>query len=436
MHLTAQITQALLKSPIAIRHLKVGSVVWMSIYFVSGIIIFSLFNWLLISNEETIKNTLLDYLFPKSWHELSEKWLLYFYEAQTKTVLGNMILGASLVIASIFLFPIKEAFSAKFEKDAKYPNGSVKEFPLWKQAWEETRLLLLYLTAQSIILWIGYYPYAWTKITSTSLSYLFLFFTFGLDFITPTLQRHRLEYPVILKALLKRPILVILFGLLYSLPIILLAKFMLSSETLSLVEITSILFLINMLFLTLAIPAGTHLASQLLPEIRRTQAPSSKAIGWNYAIMGILLFSTLYLHASLVKSLHHKSQLLKAEYSVNWNSFDYKLPGFSDFLNGKALTNLSFDLEIHNPTEFDIVIEQSQIHIDKLDTNIAVIELTGFAIPSGQTKRVNLKIDSLSDLGKITNFRTLLDDWRIDMHIKIWPGIPFILNIYEQNNQS
>ncbi|MGX5173226.1 hypothetical protein ACUR5C_04255 [Aliikangiella sp. IMCC44653] len=436
MRLSQQFIQPLVKAPATLINIKAKSFTWMLAYLIAGLVIFSLFGWLLLENEIYLKNLLLDYLFPRSWHELSEELLLFFYESQAKAVLGNMIIGASLVVASIFLFPIKEYFSAAFEKEAGYANGPIKEFPLIKQAWEETRLLFFYVTAQSVILWIGYYPYPWAKISSLVLSYFFLFFTFGLDFISPTLQRHRLDYPIILKALIKQPTLLCLFGLLYSLPSILLAKWMFSLQTLSFIEITVYLFLANMLLLTMAIPAGTHIASMLIKEIRATSPPSTRSTMLSFIFLGMLLVSSGYLHISLAKSLHHKSQLLKAEYTIDWNSFDYKLPSFSQFFNGKALTNLSFDLEIHNPTKFDIVIEKSQIHIDKLAVNIAIIDLNGFSIPSGETRRVKLQLDSLSDLGKITNFRTLLEDWQVNLYLQVWPGIPFILNIYQSDSDS
>ena len=431
MTLIQQLGEAFYKAPLSLRLLNKRSLKWLSIYLVSGLTIFTLFTWLLLENQQPIKQAILDHFFPQSWHELSEQLADFLFESQTKTVIGNMILGASLVLASMFLFPIKEKYSAAFEQDGRYQNGPVKEFPLWLQAWEETKLFIFYLTAQSVILWVGYYPYSWTKGLSIFLSYLFLFFTFGVDFIAPTLQRHKTRYSLMLKVLLKKPLLVLSFGLFFSLPVVLISRYIFTIETLTLVEITGILFIINIIFLTLAVPAGTRVASMLMPEVKRTLPPKKQTKFKAYSILFVTLVVTLFLHGRLIASLHHKSQILKANYSVDWSSFDYKLPSFSQFFNGKALSNLSFDVIIENPTEFDIIIEQSQIFVEKKEKAIATIDLSGFEIPSGESRKVKMKFDSTSDISQINNLNELMEGWRVDLEFELWPGIPFILNIAE-----
>jgi len=431
MTLIQQLKIAIIEAPFALAKLRRASLNWMGIYSLSGIIIFSLFIWLTLSNQEAIKNAFLNYFFPQSWHEISETLADFLFESQTKTVLGNAILAGSLVMASIFLFPLKEKYSAEFEKDAKYHNGKIEEFSLIYQAWEESKLFLVYLTAQSLILWIGYYPYLWTKWLSIALSYLFLFFTFGLDLISPTLQRHRTDYSIILKVFFKKPLLPILFGLIFSIPVILLSKLIFSYEELTLIEIASILFLTNIIFLTLAIPCGTLIASKLLPVIQQTLPPKKKSVIWGYSIMVVTLVFFLTLHTQLIISLHHKSQLLKAEYDIDWSSMDFKFPSFSQLTNGKALSNISFDIVINNPTEFDIIIEDSQIFVEQKESTIAVIDLNGFQLASGENKRVTINLDSNSDFTKVSKFTELLDDWRVDVHLDVWPGIPFVFNIVE-----
>ncbi len=431
MSLLQQLKIALFHAPSSLLKLKRNSLHWMIIYCLSGIVIFGLFVWLMISNQVDIKNALLNYLFPQSWHGLSETLADFLFESQTKSVISNAILSGSLIFASIFLFPIKEKYSAEFEKEAKLNNVKVSEFPLIDQAGEEIKLFLIYLTAQSIILFIGYYPYQWTSWISMGFSYLFLFFTFGLDFISPTLQRHRTRYSLILKMLIKKPLLVISFGAFFSLPAIMLSRWVFSFDDLTLIEISSILFLTNIIFLTLAIPAGTRIASDLLPLVQLTLPPRKKSVVWSYAIMSILLTSGLFLHSQLVVSLHHKSQLLKAKYEIDWSSIDYEVPSLSQLVNGKALSNLSFDMVVTNPTEYDIVIEESQMIVEQKEKIIATIDLSGFELLAGKSQRINIQWDSNSDLSQVSNFGNLLEDWRIDLHLQIWPGIPFVFNLVE-----
>lgn len=431
MHILEQIRLSTLDSLLSLRLFNRVTVGWASTYIITILLVFSLFVWTLHTYQAPLKEFLLDYFFPKSWQSISEQLASFLFESQTKTVLSNLILSGSLVLASITLFPLKEKYSAEFEKSGKYQNGEILEFPLIVQAREEIKLFFLYLTAQSVILWIGYYPFAWTTLLSNTLSYLFLFFTFGLDFIAPTLQRHRIHYSLMVKYLLQQPSIALSFGTLFSLPLVLLSPYIFAVEDLSFIEITGLLLLLNVVFLALAVPAGTHIASKLLPKIRMSQLPKRVRVKQAYVALTLLLFTTMFLHSQLVISLHHKSQLLKAEYDLDWSSISLDMPSLSELVNGKALSNFSVDIVIKNPTEFDILIEPSELYIEQKENLIAKLNINGFALTSGQTKRITLNMDSNSDLSKLSEFGNLTKDWNIDMYIDIWPGIPFMLNIFK-----
>ena len=202
MQLSRQIEQGLIAAPMSLRQARAASLRWFALYFAAGSLVFFLLSWALLEHQQEIKQALLDYLFPESWQWLSERLGLFFFEAQAKIVIANAILSGSVVLASVFLFPIKEQYSAAFEREAGFDNGPPLEFSLWVQAQEESKLLLLYLSAQSVILWLGYYPYGWAQTSSIALSYGFLFFSFALDFIAPTLQRHRIKYTVMVTLML------------------------------------------------------------------------------------------------------------------------------------------------------------------------------------------------------------------------------------------
>lgn len=431
MKFNEQMSHALIRAPLSLRSMSRHSGVWLVVYFSCGLVIFSVISGFLLKNQESIKFLVLDYFFPQSWHQISESLGLFFFDSQAKVVVGNLIISGSLVIASIFLFPIKEKYSAKFEKDAAYNNGISQEFSLPMQALEEAKLFVLFLAVQSVILWIGYYPYTWTTNLSVLLSYVALFFIFGLDFISPTLQRHKTSYALILKVLLRNSLAVLCFGLLYSLPIVVFSQVIFRNEELTLIEISAIVFFANILFLTLAVPAGTHLASMLLPEVQHTVEPTKKTRIWVYSTSVITLLIMLFLHGGLIASLHHKSQLLKANYRIDWSSFDVNLPSFGEFFKGSASTSVSFDVEISNPTRFDIVIENSQIVVAKQEIAIATIDLAGFDVPSDSSRAVTVKLDSNSDISKIENFDNILENWRVDFRFELWPGIPFVINVTE-----
>jgi uncharacterized protein involved in cysteine biosynthesis len=437
MKLFQQLLIGLVQAPIQIKSIRTNTLIWLLVYLGTGFVVFTAFSWALLHFELDIKHALLDYIFPKSWHELTEPLLIYFYQAQAKVVIGNMILGASLVIASIFLFPIKEMVSARSEIDLSTTkanqsvraNLALQPLSLREQFFEESRLLFLYLTTQMVILWIGYYPYDITQWLSIILSYIFLFKTFAIDFISPTLQRHRLSYAVILRALLRRPVLLLSFGALYCTPAIISAHFLFKIESLHLVEIAAYLFAINMIFLALAIPAGTYVANTMLTNMKTAQGWSAEIMKRIYIWLGVCFIVFGYLHSSLFKSLHHKSQILKAEYEFIWSSFDAALPSFDALMNGKALSSFQMTLQITNPTDITIEIEDSVIWIEKFDAQIAQVDLKGFSIAPGQQKEIILSIDSLTDLSQLGELTALFEGWHMDLHIDIWPGIPVVVNL-------
>jgi hypothetical protein len=431
MSIFYQLKLSLFEAIASLRFFNRKALSWGVVYSLATIVIFGLFVWFLFNYQVPIKAALLDYLFPKSWQSLSEQLANFLFESQTKIVLGNMILSGSLVLASITLFPVKEKYSSEFEKTLKHNNGQTSEFPLYMQALEEVKLFLLYLTAQSVILWIGYYPFVWTTIISNTLSFVFLFATFGLDFIAPTLQRHRVTYSLMIKFLLQHPLIALSFGTLFSLPLVLISPYIFSIPELSFIEITGFLLFLNIIFLVLAVPAGTFIASKLLPEVRQTEPAKRRNVRASYVMMTVLLLSTLFLHSQLVVSLHHKSQLLKAEYDLDWSSISFDLPSFSELSSGKALSNFSMDIVINNPTQFDIIIEPSELYIEQKENLIAKLNINGFALASGENKRITLNMDSDSDLSKLSEFGELTKDWNIDMYIDVWPGIPFMLNVFK-----
>jgi len=429
MTVLQQLKICLFDSFLSLKNIRAQTLIWLGIYYAIGLLVFGFLVWQLIENQMAIRNSVLDYLFPKSWHGVSDRLANFLYESQAKVVLGNLIISTSFVLASIFLFPIKEKLSQVFEKESNYHTGEYQEFSLFQQAIEESKLLLFYFSIQSLILWIGYYPYVWSTWLSIILSYCFLFFTFGLDFIAPTLQRHRTKYALILKTLFKYPLIPFVFGALFSLPVILLTRILFTNPDNTFIETIGFILIANLLLLALAIPVGTTIASKMFHLFNKTKVPSLKSMKVFYAVISLILVSTLFLHSQLVISLHHKSQLLKADYDIDWSSIQYELPSFTDLTQGKAFSSLSFDMQVNNSTEFDIVVENSILYITQNEKDIATIKLSSFSLPAGETHRIKINLGSNTDFSNLSDFNNLMNDWKINVEIDIWPGIPFVFNL-------
>lgn len=429
MTLTQQLIEAFVRSPLTVFQLKRSSLKALCFYLISALIVFGLAACLLVSNQDLIRQALFDYLFPRSWHEHVDQLVGVFFESQAKLVLSSMMLGGSLVAASILLFPLKEYYSAAFEQEANFQNGVAEEFSLIRQALEESKLLILYITAQMLSLWLGLYPYSWATALSVTLSILFLFFFFALDLISPTLQRHKIAYIMIIKVLFKNPFAALGFGLLYSLPLLLLGNYILRVESLSIIEIATIMFLVNIGILALAVPAGTSLASKLLTETRALKPPAKKSLKIGYSLIMLTFLIGLFLHSRLALSLHHKSQILKCEYRVVWSTFDIDMPSFESLKNGQPVSKIGFDLAITNPTPFDLSIEENVLLAKQNDQLVGSVEVSGFDVASGKTVIKNIKINAAMTTQTLSNFSDLLDGWQLSLEFELWPGIPFTVKL-------
>jgi len=424
-----QLFHALIKAPFSLCRMRTKSLQAMGFYLATAFGVFGLVSWLAILNQEVMFQWFLDYLFPQDWHWALGKIVDKFFESQAKTILSSMILSGALVAASIILFPLKEYYSAAFEREGRYDNGPLEEFSLIQQGIEEAKLLFLYLTVQAVVVWIGYYPFSATQWIAMTLSTIFLFASFGLDLIAPTLQRHRISYALMIKVLLKHPWLTMGFGMLFTAPTLLLGNYILTLESLTLIETASILFGVNIIALTLAVPVGTHIASLVLDEARNTTRPTPRNRAIAYATLTVLLcvFSTL--HSFFIMSLHHKSQVLKCNYSIDWDTFDVDFPGFKAFFKENKKVQISFVLNIANPTEFDVVIEESQLFIRNDGKEVSVIDMPDLAVSSRSVAAVPVKFDAQVDFSSIPDFKKLLKNWEMQLEYEVAPGIPMIVSV-------
>ena len=429
MTLIQQARLGIISAPPAIFRGRRQFFIFLSLYLVAGFVVFGAFGALLVSNQEAIKQALLDYFLPKSWQGISEKLFLFLFESQTKVVIANLIASGSLVMASVFLFPLKEKCSAVFEKESTHTQNPPQEFPLWMQAIEEGKLLFLYISIQSLILAIGYYPYAWCNWLSNTISIAFLMFSFSIDLISPGFQRHRIKYAASLSLLAKRPVLCFCFGALFTLPLMFLGKWILDTSELQLAETAAVLFLVNLLFITVAIPAGTWIATRLLNEAQ-SEAPTFRK--HRFKIYGALAFVLLVsgsFHYLIGSSLHHKSQIFKCEYQLDWDSFKVDWPSLIALTNGTKEAKIEFDLLIHNPTPFDLHIENSYLEVLQMGNVVSHTRIQEFAVESGETVKQAMRITTKIDRKALSGFRELLDGWSVQLKVDLLPGIPFIIQL-------
>jgi hypothetical protein len=368
------------------------------------------------------------YLFPESWRFAAHELIKRFFATQTRDVLVNAIIGGSLVVVQLALFWLKEIVSSAFEKESKLTTSPQRELPLWQQALEEVELLLLFLAVQTSLIWLGYPPDPTRRLAASILSYLFLFASFGIDFLSPLLQRHDLRYSTILKTLLfRRPFLVLAFGAIFTLPTILAAQWAAAHPEWTLAKRITLVFGANVVTIAWAALAGTCVASRLLGEAKTTKPPWWITRFLFQAVVIVALVWNSYRLGAVGLALHHKSQILKCNYDVDWTSIGIDKPSVMDLLKDKVSVGVHLDLTIENPTSFDVELEENRLEVRHKDVLVATAKLTPVEIPSKGKVKTEMRFPIELTPSALRAGTELLErkDWSITLFVEVAPGYEF-----------
>ena len=424
MTLTNQLKHAALLGPSMLFRLGRGGWIALGIYVSLAAVVMAVTGATLLAHREDVRGLILSYLFPSGWHGAADVLVDAFLVNQTRAVLINASIGGAMVLMSALLFPVKEWVSSTIEGEARLDAEAPHEFPLWFQALEEVKLLVFFLTAQMTIFWVGYPPDPSRRHVATALSYLYLLSTFGIDFISPTLQRHRQRYSVILKVLLRNLPATLSFGALFVIPVVWVGKLVIARTDISTEAAMTALLGANVVAVSWGIAAGTWVGAQLLPEARHTQ-PAGR---WPRITSWVILLSAFganaYAYGAMGVSVHHKSQILKCEYRVDWGTIEIDRPGLAHLLGGEIRTGLHFDLTIHNPTPYPVVLEDNRLELVHDRSPLAVTRLSPMGLKAGgtQTQRVDLQLE-LNAFALLKGRDLLRDHYSVTLYVKVAPGI-------------
>lgn len=418
---------AALLSPLAVLRLPRRAIAYLVAYVAASAAVLYLVRWLLLAYQGELEQIVLDYLFPSSWHFAAEIVIDRYFAAQERVVVINLVIASALMLVTVTLFWLKELVSAAFECDAKLTSAPVSEHPLWEQAWQEVKLLLLFFAVQGSIFWIGYQPsLAWKK-TAEVLSYLFLFFTYAIDFLSPLFQRHRGHYSRIIKTLAKNAGASLVFGAIFALPTIVVGRVWEHSPEWTWGRALAILFGANVLTIAWACVAGTWLASRLMDDFddtRRSLLPS-RLLSW-VVVLG-LVAGNGYAFGAVGLSIHHKSQILKCHYDVVWSSFGFERPSLLDLLADEVELGLHVDVDIENPTSFDVDLEDNRLEIRHRGELVATTSLAPVSVPAKQSRRQTIAFSMKVSPSMIKKGRELFDAsaWKMALYLEVAPGFEF-----------
>lgn len=387
--------------------------------------------YVIINSEDLIRDLLLAYLFPESWHPAMGMVADRFLETQSRLVLGNVAVMASLGLVALLLFPFKEMLSASFEREARLIADEEEEHPLWEQAWEEIKLFVAVLAIQGTIFWIGYATTGWRVIAAVVLGHALTFAVYAIDFISPPFQRHYGHYSRILKTMASHPLASLTFGAIFSAPA--LVSFG-AFKSMSLESAVGWTCAINVVGIAWAAVAGTWLGSRLYPDFKRTKRSSlpSRLLLW--LVIGGLLAGNAYTFGSLTWAVHKKSQVLKCHYSVKWSSFDVDLPGLTAMLRDEVALGLSFEVEIENPTITPVELEENRIELRHQGDLLGTARLEPFRVEarSTATRRVGASIKvAPSFIAKRRLSLLEASAWSLTLYLQVAPGFEFPVYLIE-----
>ncbi|TNF29866.1 MAG: hypothetical protein EP329_14740 [Deltaproteobacteria bacterium] len=346
----------------------------------------------LLALEGTARRVLLSWLFPSELHAPADFFVTYVFKSQTRQVLANALVGVTLMVVSLVLFRVKERLSQAVERGSDLTGGRpFRELRWWQEGLEEVKLALLYAAAFFVIFWLGHDPAPWRRVASTVASYVFLFFTYAVDFGAPLLMRHGLRYSQIVKAMLLRPLATFAFGAVFAAPVIVAAQIVAHSEGLGAGATVGVVFAANVLSIAWAAVGGAWLGARLLPfaETRRRSWWPTRVAAW-IALLAVVGLG-VYASANLVVALQTKSQILKCRYTPDWSTLKVDKPALGALLGGEVKARVSFDVTIDNPNRLAVRLEDNDLVIaDRDGIVIARGELLPLEVPAGETVRTTV----------------------------------------------
>lgn len=432
-----QLWLAGIAAPLAARHLKLRSAAWLIAYLAAATVILGIVAYLVISNQDRMVDSVLAYVLPADWKVAAKFLVKKVFAAQEQAVVTNAALSMSLMIVTITLFPLKEKVSATLEEDAKLLDEPFDEHPLWFEAWEEIKLFLGMLAAQGTIFWIGYSNDPARRNLALVLSYLVLFTSVGLDFLSPVLQRHRQRYSVMMKSFAANAILTLGFGALFALPAIVTARVVSSHTDWSAGTQLAFSFGAQVIGIAFAAIGGTVAGAPLLADAKtRTRSHLAARIGIWVLLVGLLAWNG-YRFGMIGRSLHHKSQILKCEYDVAWASFSADVPSAFELataIRSNSITvGVHFDVEIRNPTDIALEIEDNRLEIKQHGQLVAETQLPRVRVLPGATERVTVKLPLTIKPSQALRIRELLTtkDWSMTLWLHIDDGFDFPIYLVE-----
>ncbi len=428
---TQQLYLATVEAPIAARKLRSKSAMWLAVYVGAAASVLGLVAWQLVKHSEDLLQLAMDYVVPHDWHFATRTLFHKFLGQQEQLVITNAVVAAALLVVQITLFPIKEQVSAALETDAQLVPEPIAEHPLWFQAWEEIKIFLALLAAQGTIFWIGYTDDPVRRKLAVVISFIVLAANVGVDFLSPVLQRHKLRYSQILKSLAAHPLLTLGFGALFALPALGATALASSHKEWSFGAQIGVAFGGQVIGVALAVIGGTVAGAPLVADARQRVRShwSIRVLAW-LALLGLLGWNG-WRFGVIGRSLHHKTQILKCDYKLDWNSFSAQTPTALDLIAAARTDSITvavtFDVTVENKTGVDVEIEDNRIEVRQLGQLVAETKLPQGAVPTGTSQKLHVTLPLRIAPSQALRIRELITtkNWTITLFLQVADDFTF-----------
>lgn len=433
-----QIRLAAFDAPTAVRKLRAKSAAWLVTYIMLAASVLALVAWQLVAHSDDLLQLAMDYVLPSDWHFAARTLLHKFFAQQEQLVITNAVVAGALVVVQITLFPVKEKVSAALEEDARLVPEPVEEHPLWFQAWEEIKVFLAMLAAQGTVFWLGYSDDPVRRKLAVVASFLVLAGNVAVDFLSPVLQRHMLRYSQIIKSLAAHPVLSLGFGALFALPAVGAASLASAHAEWSFGLRIGVAFGGQVLGVALAVLGGTVAGAPLVADARQRKRShwAVRVLAW-LLLAGVLAWNG-YRFGAVGRSLHHKSQLLKCDYAVDWSSFSAETPSALDLVQAarhdSITLGVSFDVTVTNTTGIDVEIEGNRLEVRQKGQLIGQTQLPRGRVAAGTTQKLHVTIPLTIVPSQVLRIRELATskDWTVTLYLEIADGFTFPIYLLTQ----
>jgi hypothetical protein len=196
-----------------------------------------------------------------------------------------------------------------------------------------------------------------------------------------------------------------------------------------------VVFGAQILGIALAAVGGTIAGAPLVADakLRARSHVLVRVLAWA-ALLGVCAWNTQRFVA-VGTSLHHKTQVLKCSYTVDWKSFHGELPGKAALLaaarKGEITISGGFTVTITNPTTTEVDIEDNRLELRNKEQLVARTSIPKVHVPAGGSATVPVTFPLTISVGQVFRIRELItaQGWTLTLYLRVAEGFEFPIYI-------